>query len=68
MRDLQRLERGEQLISNSRDKSVLHLSREHELLAFVNAYEQRVESACAWDISADDELLLHVHPMLDPPA
>ena len=37
-------------------------------LFLVNAHEQRIEAACTGDVTADDELLLHVRAMLDPRA
>ena len=53
---LQRLKSREDLVPNSRDKAVLHLCGEHELLAFVNAHEQRIKPTCAGNVTADDEL------------
>ena len=58
----------EEFISNSRHKPVLYLRNEDKLFVFVKAYEQRVESACAGDVAADNELLLHVRAKLDPRA
>ena len=49
-------------------KSILYLRRKDELFVLVNAHEQRIEAACTGDVTADDELLLHVRAMLDPRA
>ena len=56
----------EDLVPKSRDEAVLHLRNKDELFILVNAHEQRIESAGARDIPADDEFLFHVRAVLDP--
>jgi hypothetical protein len=65
---LQRLERREDLVSNSRHKAVLPFRHEDELFVFVNSNEQGVEPMRTGDVTANDELLLSVGAVLDPRA
>ena len=44
---LQCLEGREELVPNSRDKSVLHFRDEDEFFVLVNAHEQRIKAACS---------------------
>ena len=57
LRNLQRLERREEFISNSRHKPVLDLRDELELLVLVNANQQRIESARSRDVAPDGDSL-----------
>ena len=58
----------EELIPNSRHKTVLHLRHEDELFIFVNAHEQRIKPVATGNVTTYDEFLLSVYAMLDPRA
>jgi hypothetical protein len=59
---------GYDFVPNSRHKSVLHLRDEGELVVFVNAHEQRIETTRSGNVAANDELLLSVRAVLNPRA
>jgi hypothetical protein len=56
------------LVSNSRHKTVFHFRHEDRLFVFVNSNEQGVEPVRTGDAAANDKLLFHVRPVLDPRA
>ena len=52
---MQRLERREEFISNSRHKPVFHLRNENEFFVLINPHDQRIESTCAGNVTSDDK-------------
>src|SRR4051812_32349895 len=65
---LQFFEGGRKLVSNALHEAVLHFGHKNQLFAFIDADEQRIDSARAWNEAADDELLLAVGAVLYPGA
>ena len=63
---MQRLKSREELIPDPWHEAILHLRDEDEFFLLVNTHEQRIEAARSGDVTAYDELLLHVRAELDP--